>query len=143
MTSFTPFLAMIGGTMIGIAAVMMMGLNGRIMGMSGMSAGLLNKPSADTPWRISFFLGTILAVVLAQIFVPGLAWVHVSSDVPLLVMAGFLVGLGTRMGGGCTSGHGVCGIASLSIRSMIAVPIFMISAMATVFFVRHILGIGI
>lgn len=138
-TTFTPFAGLIGGALIGLAAVAFMALLGRIAGVSGIVAGLLAPPSPDTLWRGAFVIGLIggSAVVRAigweQVPMIAAAW-------PVVALGGLLVGIGTRIGGGCTSGHGVCGIARLSLRSIVATLVFMIVAMAVVYVRRHLLG---
>ncbi len=137
----TPFMAIAGGLLIGGAAALFLLLTGRIAGVSGMTAIATRIGSGGTPWRqaTAFLVGLPLGTVLVGLFVrrPELV---VNSSVPLLVLAGLLVGFGTRLGNGCTSGHGVCGIARLSPRSIAATAIFMASAVATVFLVRHVIG---
>ena len=136
MTEFTPISGLAGGLMIGLAAVLLLGLNGRIAGISGIIGGLLPPRVTAPAWRLSFlaglFLGALAFAALNaqwQVELP-LAW-------PWMILAGLLVGFGTRLGSGCTSGHGVCGIARLSPRSFVATGVFMLSAALTVFVIRH------
>ena len=137
--SFTPMASLVGGVMIGVAALLLMLLHGRVMGISGILGGIV-RPAArdDVPWRLLFVAGALLGP-LAVIFLAGrpVDVVSVASGL-VLPVAGFLVGLGTAIGSGCTSGHGICGLARLSIRSAAAVGMFMITAVVTVYIVRHV-----
>ncbi|PRQ04683.1 hypothetical protein ENSA5_05970 [Enhygromyxa salina] len=138
-TEFTPIQSTLGGLMIGLAAAAMLGLNGRIAGISGILGGFLDG-SEGRGWRGMFVLGMLLGglglVLVSPESIPGAA----TDSLPLLAVAGLLVGFGTRIGGGCTSGHGVCGISRLSTRSLTATAIFMGAAMATVGLARHVVG---
>jgi uncharacterized membrane protein YedE/YeeE len=135
---FTPLAALAGGLLIGIAAALLLHINGRIAGISGILGGLLQRPAAgDLAWRIAFALGLIVAPLAWRLFAP-LPAIEVASGVPLLVVAGLLVGFGSRLGSGCTSGHGVCGLSRLSPRSIVATLTFMGLGFATVFVVRHL-----
>lgn len=140
-TDFTPIASTLGGMLIGLAAALMLAFNGRIAGISGILGGFLEAGEGWT-WRGLFLLGMLLGglglVVAMPAAMPGAA----IGSLPLLIAAGLLVGFGTRMGGGCTSGHGVCGISRLSTRSITATAIFMGAAMITTAIVRHVLGIG-
>ena len=137
--SFTPIVSLVGGVMIGVAALLLMLLHGRVMGISGILGGIV-RPAArdDIPWRLLFVAGALLGP-LAVIFLVGrpVVVVPVASGL-VLPVAGFLVGLGTAIGSGCTSGHGICGLARLSMRSAAAVGMFMITAVITVYIVRHV-----
>ena len=137
--SFTPMASLVGGVMIGVAALLLMLLNGRVMGISGILGGIV-RPAArdDVPWRLLFVAGALLGP-LAVIYLVGrpVEVVPVASGL-VLPVAGFLVGLGTAIGSGCTSGHGICGLARLSMRSAAAVGMFMITAVVTVYIVRHV-----
>ena len=137
--SFTPMASLVGGVMIGVAALLLMLLHGRVMGISGILGGIV-RPAArdDVPWRLVFVAGALLGP-LAVIFLVGrpVDVVPVASGL-VLPVAGFLVGLGTAIGSGCTSGHGICGLARLSMRSAAAVGMFMITAVVTVYIVRHV-----
>ena len=137
--SFTPMASLVGGVMIGVAALLLMLLNGRVMGISGILGGIV-RPAArdDVPWRLLFVAGALLGP-LAVIYLVGrpVDVVPVASGL-VLPVAGFLVGLGTAIGSGCTSGHGICGLARLSMRSAAAVGMFMITAVVTVYIVRHV-----
>ena len=139
MHNFTPFSALAGGALIGIASVWLLAATGRIAGVSGILHSLLSPP--DAQWRAWFLSGLLLA---------GLAW-H-AAGMPVTIREGFpagwaaaaglLVGFGTRMGGGCTSGHGVCGLGRLSLRSLVAVLVFMASGMAATYVMRHVIGVA-
>jgi uncharacterized protein len=136
---FTPLAALAGGLLIGLAAALLLHINGRIAGISGILGGLLQRPAAgDLAWRIAFALGLIVAPLAWRLFAP-LPAIEVASGVPLLVVAGLLVGFGSRLGSGCTSGHGVCGLSRLSPRSIVATLTFMGLGFATVFVVRHLI----
>ena len=137
--AFTPVPAAIGGALIGLAAASMwLGL-GRIAGISGISGGLLRATRGDRAWRIAFVAGLLAASHAYALFAP-IHPAHLSAGTGLLVAAGLLVGIGTRYGGGCTSGHGVCGMARLSPRSLVATLAFMGAGFATVFVVRHMVA---
>ncbi len=138
MTNFTPVSALAGGTLIGLAAALLLFTHNRVAGISGIAAGILPPWTAETRWRLWFMLGLIASAPLYRL--SGLP-VPVQIDAPLAVMAvaGLLVGYGTRLGGGCTSGHGVCGIAKLSVRSVAATMIFMLTAGLTVYLLRHVI----
>lgn len=141
MDPISPWIAAAGGLLIGTAAAMFLLLTGRIAGVSGMTAIATRIGSGGTSWKqaAAFLLGLPLGTALVATFVRT-PEITVTSSVPLLVVAGLLVGFGTRLGNGCTSGHGVCGIARLSPRSLAATATFMASAVATVFVVRHMIG---
>jgi uncharacterized protein len=139
-TEFTPLASLIGGSLIGLAAVLMMAGSGRIAGVSGIVAGLLRSPGNGSGWRVAFtagLLGGAAIAAFAGLFDP--AAVRFPAAGLLAAVAGLLVGIGTSVGGGCTSGHGICGIARLSPRSLVATCIFMVVAFAVVFITRHVL----
>jgi uncharacterized protein len=139
-TEFTPFASLIGGLLIGFAAILIMVGNGQIAGVSGIVAGLLRSPENGSSWRIAFIaglLGGAAIAVLGGLFDPGT--VRFPATGLLAAIAGLLVGAGTSVGGGCTSGHGICGLARLSPRSLVATCIFMAVAFVVVFITRHIL----
>ena len=140
MTNFTPLSAAIGGALIGLSAVLLMLLTGRIAGISGIFGGLLNPDNRDRGWRVAFIAGLILAPLLAGWIGYGMPAPKMPSSWTVIIAAGLLVGFGSRMGGGCTSGHGICGVARLSARSVAATAIFMLVAIATVAITRHGLG---
>ena len=137
-TSFTPFAALLGGALIGLAAVMLMALSGRIAGVSGIAARLL-PPYEDNEFagRLAFIAGLVAAPVCVLIVSGNLPEQTIEAGTAVLVVAGLLVGFGSVWGSGCTSGHGVCGIARLSVRSLVATATFMTTGAATVFLMRH------
>ena len=141
MHNFTPLSGLLGGALIGLAASALMLLTGRIAGISGIFGGLIAPGSKDRNWRLAFVAGLIVAPLLAT-FALGtpLPTPTMPASLILIAIAGLLVGFGSRMGGGCTSGHGVCGIARLSARSIVATVLFMAAAIATVAIVRHVIG---
>jgi uncharacterized membrane protein YedE/YeeE len=128
-----------GGVLIGLAAVLLLWSIGRIAGISGIAAGALEGARGDRAWRIAFLAGMMIAGAVALQFLPALPRAQ-TGPAPLLLAAGLLVGFGTRLGNGCTSGHGVCGLGRFSRRSLVAVVVFMACAMATTFVVRHVIG---
>ncbi len=140
MTEFTPLSAALGGALIGLSALILYLFNGRIAGISGILGNLLAFGLGETAWRAAFLLGLIVAPALYATVGGHLPPLTVTSSVPLLLIGGFLVGFGTRLGSGCTSGHGVCGMARLSPRSIAATLIFMAAAAITVFVMRHLIG---
>ena len=135
---FTPGMSLLGGLIIGIASALFILANGRIAGISGILGGLLRPKADDVLWRLAFLLGLIMAPPLLAIFVTPVA-PTIEAGSTTLIIAGLLVGIGTRYGGGCTSGHGICGLSRLSPRSLIATLAFMASGMAIVFAMRHLL----
>ena len=137
MANFTPVSALAGGVLIGLASVWLLAANGRIAGISGILHGLLAQPPGDRAWRVAFVAGLITAGFVWQAFVPTNATPEVHWG--WLALAGALVGFGTRLGGGCTSGHGVCGLGRFSLRSLVAVMIFMAAGMAATYVMRHVL----
>ncbi len=137
-THFTPFSALAGGLLIGLAATLLLLLNGKIAGISGIIGGLLQPQGGDIGWRVAFVAGLIIAPLLYRIALI-LPQPQIAASHTVLIIAGLLVGIGTRYGAGCTSGHGVCGMARLSPRSITATIIFMLVGFLTVFFLRHIL----
>jgi uncharacterized protein len=140
MANFTPVSAAIGGGLIGLSAVLLMLLTGRIAGVSGIFGGLLQFQSDDRGWRIAFIAGLVLAPVIAGLIGYGMTPPQLPANWAVIVVAGLLVGFGARLGGGCTSGHGICGIARLSGRSIAATILFMATAIVTVAVTRHGLG---
>jgi hypothetical protein len=140
MANFTPVSAAIGGALIGLSAVLLMISTGRIAGISGIFSGLLNVRGEDRDWRIAFLAGLILAPIIAGLIGYGMAQPVLPSNWVVIAVAGLLVGFGTRLGGGCTSGHGICGIARLSPRSIAATIVFIVMAVVTVAITRHVLG---
>jgi uncharacterized membrane protein YedE/YeeE len=140
MANFTPFSAAIGGALIGFSTVLLMLLTGRVAGISGILAGCLSFGTADKGWRIAFMAGLILAPLMAGAIGYAAAPPQMPANWIVIVAAGLLVGFGTRLGGGCTSGHGICGVARLSVRSITATAIFMAAAIVVVALMRHVLG---
>jgi len=134
---FTPWSSLAGGLLIGGAAALLVLSTGRIAGISGIAGGLLTPRRADIGWRIAFLLGLLLAPVAFRVF-GRLPFPRIDAGFGTLVIAGLLVGLGTSYGSGCTSGHGVCGLSRLSVRSLVATVAFMAAGMVTVFLVRHV-----
>src|SRR5687768_15795972 len=136
MDNFTPVSALAGGVLIGLASVWLLAANGRIAGISGILHGLFAQPPGDRDWRMAFLAGLLTA---------GFAWTFIfgsdsqERNLAAMAFAGLLVGFGTRLGGGCTSGHGVCGLGRLSLRSLVAVCVFMVAGMLSTYVVRHVL----
>ena len=136
---FTPGMSLLGGVLIGVSSALFILANGRIAGISGIIGGLLSRKPGDIVWRIAFLLGLIAAP--AAIFaLTGPITATIEANTEVLVIAGLLVGIGTRYGAGCTSGHGVCGLSRLSPRSLVATLAFMGAGMAMVFVMRHLLA---
>jgi len=138
--AFTPWPALAGGLLIGIAAAMFVLLNGRIAGVSGVLGGLVSPAKGDVAWRMSFVLGLLIAPTVYAFFSAGTP-LRIDAGEGALVLAGLLVGAGTRYGSGCTSGHGICGLSRLSPRSLVATLAFMGTGFVTVFVLRHLLGL--
>jgi uncharacterized protein len=136
--NFTPVSALVGGALIGLAATLLLWLTGRIAGVSGIAGGLLDRPAGDMAWRAMFVIGLVIGAGLYGLVTP--VAVQIDASWPVIVAGGLLVGFGTQLGRGCTSGHGVCGMARLSPRSVAATLVFMASAIVTVFVVRHVVG---
>ena len=140
MASFDPLSALLGGALIGLASVLLMMLNGRIAGISGILGGVLMPGAGDRLWRIAFLAGLIAAPLLFGLFGRPAPLPDMPANWPLIVVAGLLVGFGARLGGGCTSGHGVCGVARFSLRSLVATGSFMVAAAIVVAVLRHAIG---
>ncbi len=140
MANFTPVSAAIGGALIGLAAALLMLTTGRLAGISGIFGGCLDPGTSDKGWRIAFIGGLILAPLTASLARVPVPLPEMPASWIVIVAAGLLVGFGTRLGSGCTSGHGVCGIARLSPRSIAATCIFMGAAILVVALTRHVLG---
>jgi uncharacterized membrane protein YedE/YeeE len=138
-TNFTPWAALAGGVLLGLASALFVLLNGRILGISGIVGGLLRPRTGDVGWRISFVLGMLVAPALYWLLA-GPVPARIDAGWGMVVLAGLLVGAGTRYGSGCTSGHGVCGLSRMSPRSLVATLAFMGAGFATVFLVRHVLA---
>ena len=140
MHDFTPIAATVGGALIGLSAAMLMLLNGRVAGVSGIAGGLLAPPAkGDGAWRAAFVLGLVIAGIAGAALAPE-SLASVPRSTGALIAAGVLVGVGTRVGNGCTSGHGVCGLSRMSGRSLAATLTFMFAGVATVFVTNHVLG---
>lgn len=140
MENFTPVSALVGGLMIGSAASLLLWLNGRIAGVSGIAWNLIARPREDGAWRLAFLTGLVLGALIYRLGSSDALALTIQASWAVVIFGGLLVGFGTQLGGGCTSGHGVCGIARLSPRSIAATLSFMVSAIVTVFVVRHLLG---
>jgi len=156
--AYTPATALAGGALIGLAAALFVLFNGRIAGISGVLGGLLRPKAGDAGWRLAFVMGLMAAPVLYQLLVllPASRWLTVSEYTRLvsltlhqidagtltLFVAGLLVGIGTRYGAGCTSGHGVCGLSRFSARSLVATLTFMAAGFVTVYVMRHVVGVA-
>jgi len=139
MENFTPVSGILGGLLIGLAAAVLLLLNGRISGISGIVGGLLAPRSAEVGWRVVFIAGLLLGALGYMLATGGPFPVGMQASMPILIVAGLLVGFGTRLGSGCTSGHGLCGIAQLSKRSIVASAVFFGVAIITVFLTRHVI----
>lgn len=139
-THFTPWMSLAGGVLLGLAAAAFILLNGRVLGISGIVGGLLRPKPGDAGWRLAFLLGMLVAPASFALLAPAgfLPAPRIEAGYGLLVAAGVLVGFGTRYGAGCTSGHGVCGLSRLSLRSLAATLAFMATGFLTVFLVRHL-----
>ncbi len=139
--NFTPWMSLGGGILLGIASAVFILVNGRILGISGILGGLLAPKTGDVGWRIAFVLGMLAAPMTLSLLTPDdfLSAPRIDADYVMIVIAGLLVGYGTRLGSGCTSGHGVCGLSRLSPRSLVATGIFMAAGFAIVFVIRHLL----
>jgi uncharacterized protein len=140
MHNLTPLSGLIGGALIGLASALLMLLTGRIAGIAGIFGGLLPAGATDRDWRLAFIAGLIAAPLLAALAGGSLPRPAMPESLAVIILGGLLVGFGSRMGGGCTSGHGVCGVARLSPRSIVATAVFMVTAIIVVAIVRH--GIG-
>jgi uncharacterized membrane protein YedE/YeeE len=140
MEGFTPGTALVGGALIGLAASGLLLLVGRIAGISGIIGGLFQRDEDDRGWRLAFVTGLFVGGAIMGRLLPEAFAITIVQPVGLLLAAGFLVGVGTQLGSGCTSGHGVCGLSRGSVRSLVATVTFMATGIATVFVVRHVLG---
>lgn len=139
--NFTPWMSLSGGILLGIASAVFILINGRILGISGILGGLLAPKTGDIGWRIAFVLGMLAAPITLSLLTPDdfLSAPRIEAGYALIVIAGLLVGYGTRLGSGCTSGHGVCGLSRLSPRSLVATGTFMAAGFVIVFVIRHLL----
>lgn len=142
MTDFTPWSALLGGSLIGIASGALLLFGGRRAGVSGIAGGLLRVRRGDLAWRLAFLAGLVAGASVFAALAGELADVEIEAQFATLAAGGLLVGFGTRLSGGCTSGHGVCGLSRGSIRSIAATALFMTAAAATVFVVRHVPGMA-
>ena len=142
-TSFTPLQSLFGGSLIGLSAVLLMLTLGRIMGATGILAGVIMPiASGERRWRAVLLLGMLSAPVVYLLFSGSWPTISVPISMPMIIIGGVLVGIGVTFGSGCTSGHGVCGLARISRRSIVAVLTFMVTTFATVYIVRHLMGIS-
>jgi len=139
MTEFTPWQSLFGGALIGLSAVLLMALHGRIAGMTGILSGVIPPLAGDWQWRAVFLAGAIISPLI-YLAAGGEIAFSIPIGIPAIVLGGLLVGIGVHFGNGCPSGHGICGIARLSPRSIVAVVTFMITAFITVFVVRRAIG---
>lgn len=140
MENFTPVSALIGGALIGAAASLLLWLNGRVAGVSGIAGGLFTTARAEFGWRLLFLIGLVLGVLVYRGAGGPLEAIEIETSVTALIAGGLLVGVGTHVGGGCTSGHGICGNSRLSRRSMAATATFLVVGGATVYIARHVVG---
>lgn len=139
MENFTPLASTAGGALIGLSASLLLLSHGRIAGISGIFAGLLTGNVHDKLWRLMFVGGLLVGGLILTLLQPNFFAINVQRSTPLVLLAGLLVGFGTRLGSGCTSGHGICGISRLSPRSLTAVGTFMAAGMATAYVVNHVI----
>ena len=140
-TVFTPWMSLAGGLLIGLAAVLLMGGIGRVLGVSGIFGGIL-MPDApgDRTWRVAVIAGMVSAPIAFSLFTGEMPIIQIPVSIPMLIVGGALVGVGATLGSGCTSGHGICGLARLSPRSVVATLTFMLTTAVTVYVIRHVLG---
>jgi len=136
---FTPWASLMGGLLIGFSTALLLLANGKIAGISGILGGLLRWPAGDKLWRLLFLVGMLIAPIAYQLLFHS-PTINIEANWIVIIIAGLLVGFGTRYSGGCTSGHGICGISRLSVRSIAATLLFICSGMIVVYIVRHILG---
>ena len=139
MENFTPVSGVIGGLLIGLSTVLLILFNGRIAGISGIVGGVLTRKASEIGWRAVFVVGLLIGAFVYMLATGGALPVNMQASLPVMVAAGLLVGFGTRLGSGCTSGHGVSGIARFSKRSIVATLVFFITAIITVFLTHHVL----
>ncbi|OQK18669.1 YeeE/YedE family protein [Methyloprofundus sedimenti] len=142
MENFTPVSALSGGALIGLSVSLLLLFNGRMAGISGIMNGMFSAPKKEEIWRGLFLMGLILGAFIFQLLTNNSLQLRLGYPILLIILGGFLVGFGTRMGNGCTSGHGICGIATFSLRSIAATITFMLSGMITVFILKHLLGVA-
>jgi uncharacterized protein len=141
--NFSPVSALTGGALIGISATLLLLFNGRMAGISGIMNGVFNSPRSETIWRLAFLAGLVIGAFLFNLIAPGFFTMRQGYPLGLLAAGGFLVGFGTRMSNGCTSGHGICGLANLSPRSLLATLTFMAGGIVTVYLIRHALELAV
>jgi uncharacterized membrane protein YedE/YeeE len=141
-TEFTPYSALAGGALIGLSAVLLMWMNGRIAGVSGILGGLMRFDKGEFGWRAAFVLGLILTPVIYMRVTKEIIPLTPPEPIGIVILAGLLVGIGSQMGNGCVSGHGICGTARLSPRSIVATITFMLTGFITVYVMRHVIGGG-
>jgi uncharacterized protein len=139
-TEFTPIASLFGGVLIGLSAVILMAFNGRIAGMTGMLGGIVSPSATDSPWRIAFLVGAVVAPLVATLLGASFPFASPTNGA-LLALGGVIVGVGVTYGSGCTSGHGICGLARLSPRSFVATLTFMATTFVTVGVMRHLVGV--
>jgi len=137
--SFTPASAAVGGVLIGCAVAMLLLLSGRIAGVSGIAGGLFRPQRGDVAWRVAFIVGLVISPAIYALAIAAPV-IRIDATYPTLIVAGLLVGYGTRLGSGCTSGHGICGMSRLSPRSIVATLAFMAAGFVTVFVMRHVIA---
>jgi uncharacterized protein len=140
MEGFTPILSTIGGALIGLAAIALLLANGRIAGISGITAGVLHPKEGNTLWRVLFIAGMLFGALLVLWFHPASLEIRIDVSNAAILLGGFLVGIGARIGNGCTSGHGVCGVGRLAPRSIVASVTFFGLAVMTSYLIRHVIG---
>lgn len=140
MENFTPISSLIGGLLIGLSAALLLLCDGKIAGISGIVGGIISPTKNDTLWRLLFVAGLLTGGLAFSLFSPQALAIGISRSTGALIAAGLLVGFGTRLGNGCTSGHGVCGLSRFSQRSILATTTFMATGMLTVFIINHLLG---
>ncbi|KQT41162.1 MULTISPECIES: YeeE/YedE family protein [unclassified Methylophilus] len=139
MTTFTPWQSLIGGLLIGFSTLSLIRWLGKVAGISSIVGQLWSSKPDDRGWRLAFVIGLLVSPLLYQLFSP-LPAMQIEAGLPLLIVSGLLVGFGTRLGSGCTSGHGVCGLSRLSLRSLVATLTFMLVAIVVVWVTRHLLN---
>lgn len=140
MEGFTPVLSTIGGLLIGLAAILLLLANGRIAGISGITAGVIHPRKGNTQWRVLFIAGMLVGASLVHLYHPATMDIRIDMSDGAILLGGFLVGIGTRIGNGCTSGHGVCGVGRLAPRSITASAVFFSLAVVTSYLIRHVIG---
>ncbi len=140
MEHFTPIASLCGGVLIGLSASLLLLSDGKIAGISGILGGLLRPVKNDTAWRVLFIFGLLTGGLLFQLLAPEVFTIGITRSTSALILAGLLVGFGTRLGNGCTSGHGVCGLSRFSPRSLVSTITFIVTGAITVYIINHLLG---